>query len=44
MERDPHQLDNVVADPDYAGVKEHLRERLLDWIRKTEGAQPVITD
>ncbi len=44
MERDPHQLDNVVADPAYAGVKEHLRERLLDWIRKTEGAQPVITD
>ncbi len=44
MERDPYQLNNVVADPAYAGVKAHLRERLLDWIRKTEEAQPVITD
>ncbi len=44
MERDPYQLNNVVADLAYAGVKAHLRERLLDWIRKTEEAQPVITD
>ena len=44
METDPYQLDNVVADPAYAGVKAQLRERLLDWIQKTEGAQPVITD
>jgi len=31
MEHDPHQLDNVVADPAYAQVKAELRKRLLDW-------------
>ena len=44
MERDPHQLNNVVADPAYAQVKEELRERLLDWIRRAEGVRPVIVD
>ena len=44
MERDPHQLNNVVDDPAYAQVKKELRERLLDWIRRAEGARPVITD
>ena len=44
MERDPHQLNNVVADPAYAQVKAELRERLLDWIWRAEGARPVITD
>ena len=44
MEHDPHQLDNVVADPAYAQVKAELRKRLLDWILQAEGARPVITD
>ncbi len=44
MEQDPHQLNNVVADPAYAQVKAELRERLLDWIWRAEGARPVITD
>ena len=44
MEQDPHQLNNVVADPAYAAVKAELRERLLDWIEKAEGSRPVITD
>ncbi len=44
MEQDPHQLNNVVADPVYAQVKAELRERLLDWIWRAEGARPVITD
>ncbi len=44
MEHDPHQLDNVVADPAYAQVKAELRKRLLDWIWQAEGARPVITD
>ena len=43
MEQDPHQLNNVVADPAYVQVKLELRERLLDWIRKAEGTRPVIT-
>ena len=44
MEQDPHQLNNVVADPAYAQVKAELRERLLDWIWRAEGTRPVITD
>ncbi|USF27986.1 Ulvan-active sulfatase [Firmicutes bacterium ASF500] len=44
MERDPFQLNNVVADPDYAQVKAELRTRLLDWIQQAEGARPVIED
>ena len=44
MEQDPHQLNNVVADPAYAQVKAALRERLLDWIWQAEGARPIITD
>ena len=44
MEQDPHQLNNVVADPAYAQVKAELRERLLDWIWQAEGARPIITD
>ena len=44
MEQDPHQLNNVVTDPAYAQVKAELRERLLDWIWRAEGARPVITD
>ena len=44
MEKDPHQLNNVVADPAYVSVKEELRARLLDWIEKAEGAHPIITD
>ena len=44
MEHDPHQLHNVVTDPAYTQVKAELRERLLDWIWRAEGARPVITD
>ncbi len=44
MEKDPHQLNNVVADPAYAQVKAELRERLLAWIQRAEGAQPVVVD
>ena len=44
MEKDPHQLNNVVADPAYVQVKEELRARLLDWIQRAEGTRPLITD
>lgn len=43
MRRDPDQLNNVAGDPACAQVKEGLRARLLDWIRRAEGAGPVIT-
>ena len=41
---DPVQLNNVVADPAYAETKAMLRTRLLDWIKRAEGATPTITD
>ncbi len=44
MEKDPHQLNNVVADPGYVQVKKELRERLLDWIERAEGTRPLITE
>ena len=44
MQKDPWQLNNVVADPAYANVKAELRERLLNWIQHTEGTRPTITD
>ena len=44
MEKDPHQLNNVLADPAYVQVKQELRERLLDWIQRAEGTRPLITD
>ena len=44
MRVDPHQLNNVVANSEYTEVKNELRERLLNWIEKAEGAHPIITD
>ena len=44
LEKDPHQLNNVVADPAYVQVKEELRERLLSWIERAEGTRPEITN
>ena len=44
MRVDPHQLNNVVADPAYAEIKQELRQRLLNWLEKAEGAHPTITD
>lgn len=42
MKKDPYQLYNVVADPQYEQVKLALRERLLNWIERAEGRRPVI--
>ncbi len=44
MQKDPWQLNNVVANPAYADVKAELRERLLNWIQHAEGTRPTITD
>ena len=44
LERDPHQLSNVVSDPAYAGVKAELRARLLDQIERAEGVRPAVVD
>lgn len=44
MRVDPHQLNNVVADPAYAEIKADMRKRLLKWLEKAEGAHPTIID
>ena len=35
LEKDPHELHNVAADPKYADVLKDLRERLKAWQVKT---------
>ena len=42
LQRDPHQRDNLVADPSLAGVRGELRARLLTYIRAVEGQTPEI--
>ena len=44
LRADPWQLNNLAADPAHADAKSDLRKRLLDWIEKTEGVRPLITD
>ena len=44
MRVDPHQLNNVVADPAYAEIKADMRKRLRKWLEKAEGAHPTIID
>ncbi|MBS3820303.1 MAG: sulfatase-like hydrolase/transferase [Planctomycetes bacterium] len=39
---DPHQRNNLVADPAYADVRDELRRRLLARIEAAEGARPEI--
>jgi N-sulfoglucosamine sulfohydrolase len=35
LRKDPQQLDNVAANPEYAGAKNSLRAALLKWMRDT---------
>lgn len=35
LEKDPHELKNVAADPAYAAVLKDLRARLKEWQKKT---------
>ena len=44
LRTDPNELNNLVHEDAYAPVKALLRERLLAWIRRAEGASPVIMD
>lgn len=39
---DPHQRQNLAAEPAYAGVREKLKARLLAYLREAEGAEPLI--
>lgn len=33
---DPFQMNNLIADPEYAPLRRELRERLVDWLRRAE--------
>lgn len=44
LRKDPWQLENIVASPDYKDIKQQLRQYLLDWIEHAEGYRPVIQD
>ncbi|MBQ9197573.1 MAG: sulfatase-like hydrolase/transferase [Clostridia bacterium] len=44
LKKDPHELNNVIADPAYDGVRLALRRKLLDWILRAEGTAPRIVD
>ncbi|QSX00359.1 sulfatase-like hydrolase/transferase [Haloterrigena alkaliphila] len=36
LEADPAELQNLIHHPDYADVREELRERLIGWMRETD--------
>lgn len=36
LRKDPQQLDNVAANPQYAKAKNTLRSALLTWMRETQ--------
>jgi arylsulfatase A-like enzyme len=40
LEADPWELRNLAADPEYAGTRAALEQRLLRWSVRTEDAAP----
>lgn len=44
LKKDPDELCNLIHEESYRSVKLELRERLLGWIARAEGAHPTITD
>jgi uncharacterized sulfatase len=35
LHRDPHEMDNRIASPELAAVRDRLHESLLDWMNRT---------
>jgi choline-sulfatase len=44
LTKDPRELENVYQDPQYAGVRTELLERMLDWYVETADAVPTDPD
>jgi len=44
LRKDPDELHNLIKDENYRQVKQMMREKLLNWIERTEGTRPVIVD
>jgi uncharacterized sulfatase len=42
LNRDPHELSNLAADPAHGAVRERLREELLGWMKKAGEGRPTI--
>ncbi|ELZ20521.1 sulfatase [Haloterrigena salina JCM 13891] len=36
LEADPAELQNLIDHPNYADIREEMRDRLVDWMRKTD--------
>jgi choline-sulfatase len=43
MGDDPHELDNLAGDPDYADVETELREKVRNWWDRTDGDEDAWT-
>ena len=44
VEKDPHQLDNVAGDPDYAEARRELAEQLTQYLRRTGDPRELSLD
>lgn len=44
LQKDPHELNNLIHAKEYEEIKFKLRERLFDRIEKTEGIRPRIVE
>lgn len=42
LEKDPHELNNLVRDPDYEQVRVELREKLCQHMEKAQEKRPTI--
>ena len=44
LRTDPEERHNRIPDPELAGIRTRLRERLLDWMIKTADVVPRVRD
>lgn len=35
LKKDPYELENVIDSPEYAGIKDELLKRLMEWDMET---------
>jgi arylsulfatase A-like enzyme len=41
VQKDPYQINNLAADPEFAGIKKELRNKLDDWMLETGDKRAV---
>ena len=42
MSKDPHQLTNLILEPEYDSIKDELRTKLKNWIKEVEDIDVII--